>query len=165
MNTPEGATRRNTYSDIGDSRLCKITPTHPYSCSRTGYHALRGVVPVRGHAWVRNACSRSESRGSAPALPEMPTIAESGPTDYNSVSWIGVLAPAGTAPTIVERIAKDLAEILARPDVREKLVAHSGRIRRIDRKGQGALRQNHRGKEHYRRIDSAAWPGKTGRCP
>ena len=34
-----------------------------------------------------------------------------------------MLAPAGTAPTIVESIAKDLVEILTRPDVREKLVA------------------------------------------
>jgi tripartite-type tricarboxylate transporter receptor subunit TctC len=59
----------------------------------------------------------------SPALPDVPTLAESGLPNYNSVSWIGVLAPAGTAPTIVESIAKDLVEILTRPDVREKLVA------------------------------------------
>jgi tripartite-type tricarboxylate transporter receptor subunit TctC len=63
----------------------------------------------------------SEKR--SPALPDVPTLAESGLPNYNSVSWIGVLAPAGTAPTIVESIAKDLVEILTRPDVREKLVA------------------------------------------
>jgi len=59
----------------------------------------------------------------SPALPDVPTIAESGLPGYNSISWIGVLAPAGTASTIVERIAKDVAEIVAHPDVHEKLVA------------------------------------------
>jgi len=59
----------------------------------------------------------------SPALPDVPTIAESGLPGYNSISWIGVLAPAGTPSTIVERIAKDVAEIVAHPDVHEKLVA------------------------------------------
>jgi tripartite-type tricarboxylate transporter receptor subunit TctC len=59
----------------------------------------------------------------SPALPEVPTIAESGLAGYNSVSWIGVLAPAGTAASLVERIATHIVDILKRPDVTEKLVA------------------------------------------
>jgi tripartite-type tricarboxylate transporter receptor subunit TctC len=54
---------------------------------------------------------------------EVPTIAESGLPGYNSISWIGVLAPAGSAPAIVEKIAKDVIEVVLRPDVREKLIA------------------------------------------
>jgi tripartite-type tricarboxylate transporter receptor subunit TctC len=59
----------------------------------------------------------------SPALAEVPTIAESGLPGYNSISWIGVLAPAGSAPAIVEKIAKDVIEVVLRPDVREKLIA------------------------------------------
>ena len=56
-----------------------------------------------------------------PALPEVPTLAESGLPGFNSISWIGLLAPAGTPKEIVDRIAADLREVLAAEDVRQRL--------------------------------------------
>ena len=36
-------------------------------------------------------------------------------------SWYGLLAPRGTPPAVVEQLAKDAAEMLSKPDVRERL--------------------------------------------
>jgi tripartite-type tricarboxylate transporter receptor subunit TctC len=58
----------------------------------------------------------------SPAMPGIPTLAESGVPDYFSISWIGVLAPAGTPKAIVDRISKDIQEIVAAPDVNKRFV-------------------------------------------
>ena len=55
------------------------------------------------------------------ALPDIPTISESGLTGYESGSWIGVLAPSGTPQAIVDKIAADVREASLSPDVREAL--------------------------------------------
>jgi tripartite-type tricarboxylate transporter receptor subunit TctC len=56
------------------------------------------------------------------ALPEVPTLAEAALPGFNSISWIGLLAPAGTPREIVERISADVREAVAREDVKDKLV-------------------------------------------
>ena len=58
-----------------------------------------------------------------PVAPEIPTLAEQGIQGVNVTSWYGLLAPAGTPPAVAEQLAKDAAEILAAPDVRERLKA------------------------------------------
>lgn len=55
------------------------------------------------------------------ALPEVPTISESGVMGYESGSWIGVLAPSGTPQAIIDKIAADVREASLSPDVREAL--------------------------------------------
>jgi tripartite-type tricarboxylate transporter receptor subunit TctC len=59
----------------------------------------------------------------APALPNVPTIAESGLPGFEASSWFGVVAPAGTPPAIVARLNADLNLWLQTPDAREKLLA------------------------------------------
>ncbi|MBI2769430.1 MAG: tripartite tricarboxylate transporter substrate binding protein [Burkholderiales bacterium] len=59
----------------------------------------------------------------SPALPEVPTVAESGVPGYESASWIGLLAPAGTPRDIVDKLAADVKEVLAAPDVNQQLLA------------------------------------------
>lgn len=61
------------------------------------------------------------SAARSPALPDVPTIAETLP-GYESGSWIGLLAPAGTPADIVEKIATDLREVLQQADTRQTLV-------------------------------------------
>ncbi|HET9024338.1 MAG TPA: tripartite tricarboxylate transporter substrate binding protein [Burkholderiaceae bacterium] len=63
----------------------------------------------------------------APSLPDVPTMAESGLTGFEAVSWIGALAPVGTPKPIVDKIHADLVAVLRMPDVQEKLAA-SGAI-------------------------------------
>ena len=57
-----------------------------------------------------------------PALPDVPTLAEAALPGFNSISWIGLLAPAGTPKDIVERISSDMREVLAADDVKLKLI-------------------------------------------
>jgi tripartite-type tricarboxylate transporter receptor subunit TctC len=54
------------------------------------------------------------------ALPDIPTIAESGVPGYESVSWFGVLAPAGTPKDAIARLHRDIVEILRTADVRDR---------------------------------------------
>ncbi|MDQ2962836.1 MAG: tripartite tricarboxylate transporter substrate binding protein [Pseudomonadota bacterium] len=58
----------------------------------------------------------------APALPDVPTIAESGLPGFEATSWFGIVAPAGTPAAIVARINADVNQWLQSPDVKEKLL-------------------------------------------
>ncbi|MDP9909501.1 tripartite-type tricarboxylate transporter receptor subunit TctC [Variovorax boronicumulans] len=64
----------------------------------------------------------TEAKRSA-AAPDIPTLAEQGIQGVAVTSWYGLLAPKGTPPAVVEQLAKDAAEMLAQPDVRERLKA------------------------------------------
>jgi tripartite-type tricarboxylate transporter receptor subunit TctC len=55
--------------------------------------------------------------------PDIPTLAEQGVSGVVVTSWYGILAPAGTPAAVAEQMAKDAAEILAQPAVREQLRA------------------------------------------
>ena len=57
------------------------------------------------------------------ALPDVPTVAESGYPGFDVTSWHSILAPAGTPPEIVERLNRELVRIVAMSDVRERLTA------------------------------------------
>jgi len=62
----------------------------------------------------------TEAQRSA-AAPDIPTLAEQGIQGVTVTSWYGLLAPKGTPPAVVEQLAKDAAQMLAQPDVRERL--------------------------------------------
>jgi tripartite-type tricarboxylate transporter receptor subunit TctC len=70
---------------------------------------------------LRGLAVSSASR--SPALPDMPTVAESGLPGFDTGSWIGMLAPAGTPPAIVDKISADVREVLAQPDTSQKLIS------------------------------------------
>jgi tripartite-type tricarboxylate transporter receptor subunit TctC len=57
----------------------------------------------------------------SPALPDVPTIAESGVPGYEATSWFGLLAPAGTPPAIVGQLNAAILKALADPEVKKKL--------------------------------------------
>jgi tripartite-type tricarboxylate transporter receptor subunit TctC len=59
----------------------------------------------------------------APALPDVPTIAESGLPGFEASSWFGILAPAGTPPAIIAKVNAEVAKWLASPEGKDKLVA------------------------------------------
>ena len=60
------------------------------------------------------------------ALPDVPTLAEGAVPGFNSISWIGLLAPAGTPREIVEKISADVRELVASDEVRSRLVELGG---------------------------------------
>ncbi len=56
------------------------------------------------------------------SAPDVPTIAELGFPGFEAVVWILVVAPAGTPPDIVQTLNAELKEIIALPEVRQKIV-------------------------------------------
>ena len=59
--------------------------------------------------------------GRSSALPEVPTVAESGVPGYESLSWSGIAVPAGTPRDVVARLNREINAILAAPEMRQKL--------------------------------------------
>ena len=55
------------------------------------------------------------------ALPDVPTMAESGVPGQEADTLTGIVAPAGTPKEIVNQLQQDIAKIVAQPDVKEKL--------------------------------------------
>jgi tripartite-type tricarboxylate transporter receptor subunit TctC len=66
------------------------------------------------------------SASRSPALPDVPTLAEVGVTGAESGSWVALLAPAGTPQALVDKIAADVKEVIANPEVRAQLVQQGG---------------------------------------
>ena len=81
------------------------------------------VLEASGHVKagkLRALAVTSDKR--VPALADVPTLAEAALPGFNSISWIGLLAPAGTPREIVEKISADVREVVARDDVKDRLV-------------------------------------------
>ncbi len=57
----------------------------------------------------------------SPAIPAVPTIAESGVPGYEATLWYGMLAPARTPAAAIERLNAELEKALRHPDVVAKL--------------------------------------------
>ena len=58
-----------------------------------------------------------------PALPDAPTLAESGFADFENASWIAFFAPARTLPAAVKTLNTEINNALRQPDVRDRLTA------------------------------------------
>ena len=59
----------------------------------------------------------------SPALPDKPTIAESGVPGYEFTGWIGVLLPARTSNEIVVKLSREVARIVQLPDIKQRFAA------------------------------------------
>ena len=64
------------------------------------------------------------TNGRSPLLPEVPTIAEAGVAGFDYPVWYGVWTPVGTPTGVLDKLAKDIARVLAAPDLREWLAKH-----------------------------------------
>jgi tripartite-type tricarboxylate transporter receptor subunit TctC len=63
------------------------------------------------------------SKERVSAMPDVPTLQESGVTGAESGSWLGLLAPAGTPPEVVDKISRGLQQVVSAPDVQQQLLA------------------------------------------
>jgi len=54
----------------------------------------------------------------SPQLPDVPTVMESGVPGYEAYVWMGLLAPKGTPPAIIDRLYRELAAVLATTEVK-----------------------------------------------
>jgi tripartite-type tricarboxylate transporter receptor subunit TctC len=93
---------------------------------------LAGNVPlmldsiITGLPHVRSGALRGLAVSTAkrsPIAPEIPTIAESGLPGFDSSLWYGVVAPAKTPPEILQQLSTEIAAVMKRPDIQERLRA------------------------------------------
>jgi tripartite-type tricarboxylate transporter receptor subunit TctC len=63
------------------------------------------------------------SKSRMRALPQVPTIAETGLKGYEVSNWLGLFAPAGTPDPVIKTIHAALGRAMANRELREQLVA------------------------------------------
>jgi tripartite-type tricarboxylate transporter receptor subunit TctC len=85
------------------------------------FTALPPAVTAAREGKVRALAVMADKRVAA--LPDVPTLAEAGVPDQEADTLTGIVAPAGTPQDIVDRLQKEIAKIVAAPDVKEKLDA------------------------------------------
>ena len=79
---------------------------------------VAGALPMLRSGRIKALAVTGRKRSSA--LPEVPTLAESG-IGFDTESWFALFAPAGLAPARLEVLAAASARALARPEVTEKI--------------------------------------------
>ncbi|MEA2906925.1 MAG: hypothetical protein QOI12_4312 [Alphaproteobacteria bacterium] len=86
-----------------------------------GIAALASAAPQVAGGRLRALAVMSKTRSST--LPDVPTIAEAGYPDMDGDGWVGALVPTGTPKEIVALLHREIATIIARPDMKERLAA------------------------------------------
>jgi tripartite-type tricarboxylate transporter receptor subunit TctC len=82
------------------------------------FNTLTLALPFIRDGRVRVLAVSSGQRTSL--LPDVPTVAESGVPNFEYTFWNGLWAPAGTPAALAEKIARDLAQVTASAEVRER---------------------------------------------
>jgi len=78
------------------------------------------VIPHIRSGRLKSIAITGETR--ALALPEVPTMAEAGLPRLEMSGWTGMFVPAGTPKAIIDKISSEMAQVLAMPDIVERLV-------------------------------------------
>jgi tripartite-type tricarboxylate transporter receptor subunit TctC len=86
---------------------------------QVAFDMLAPIMPQAKGGAVKILAITSDQR--FPGLPDVPTVAESGVTGYQASSWNAIAAPAKTPRPIIDRLSKEIATVLAMPDVKERL--------------------------------------------
>lgn len=84
------------------------------------------VMPMVKAGRLRAVAVIGPSR--AAALPDVPTVAESGLPGFAVSNWIGLFAPAGTSPEIVRRVNAEVQKIMQSPEVVKRLESEGAKF-------------------------------------
>ncbi len=79
--------------------------------------------PISAQPFVRGGRLRMVAVTSlkrSPAMPDIPTVAESGYPDFDVVSWWGILTPAAVPKEIIGRLHTEIIKVLALPEIKAK---------------------------------------------
>jgi tripartite-type tricarboxylate transporter receptor subunit TctC len=91
-----------------------------------GHIALAALSIASGMPHIQGGKIRGLAVTSAkrsPALPDVPTVAESGFKDFEAIGWLGILAPNGTPPAAIARLNAELSKVMQSAEVRKQLLA------------------------------------------
>jgi tripartite-type tricarboxylate transporter receptor subunit TctC len=84
-----------------------------------GFTTLAPAIPHIQAGKLRALAITAKKRW--PTLPQVPTMTEAGFPDIEGDTWVGVLAPAATPTEVISVVNREIARIVALPDVRERL--------------------------------------------
>lgn len=62
------------------------------------------------------------------AIADVPTFAEAGMPDFEAATWFGLFAPASIPDDLRQKIYKDVSEIVAKPEITQRLVSMGGEV-------------------------------------
>ena len=85
-----------------------------------GFATILSAVPHIEGGRLRALAVSTPKRSAA--LPDLPTVAESGVPGYEFTGWWGVVVPARTPQPVITKLNAELVKILSQPDVRERLM-------------------------------------------
>ncbi|CAN7569790.1 MULTISPECIES: Bug family tripartite tricarboxylate transporter substrate binding protein [unclassified Variovorax] len=94
---------------------------------QVSFDAYAAAQPFLAGGRVRAIAVSSSERISV--LPSIPTVAESGLSDFDLVPWVGLLAPAGTPKAVVDKVSEELAKIVRSPDFSQRIIGLGARPR------------------------------------
>ena len=100
---------------VGDSRAALISGAIQFYV-----YPLPAIMPLVRSNTIRALAIATPKR--APALPDVPTSAEAGFPQYQSISWFGMIGPKGLPRSFVNRMNADIAKVLGEPAVRDNVV-------------------------------------------
>jgi tripartite-type tricarboxylate transporter receptor subunit TctC len=89
--------------------------------TQISFGAMAPAVPLIKDGQLRALAVTSKKRSQA--LPDVPTMAEAGYPEVEGTTWTALYAPAGTPDDVVKQINSLAKEVLASPDVKERLAA------------------------------------------
>jgi tripartite-type tricarboxylate transporter receptor subunit TctC len=84
----------------------------------------------------------------SPALPDVPTVSESGFKDFEATGWLGILVPNGVPPAIIARLNAEIGKVMQSPDVRKALLAQGVEARTSTPEEFGAMMKSETVKWH-----------------
>jgi tripartite-type tricarboxylate transporter receptor subunit TctC len=74
-----------------------------------------------------------------PQLPNIPTTAEAGLPDFKLEAWVGLFAPAGTPPAIINKLTADVKKAFEMPEVKARADAAGVELRYLNPEALGKL--------------------------
>jgi tripartite-type tricarboxylate transporter receptor subunit TctC len=89
--------------------------------TRVTFPSLAQTVPYIKSGTLRALGTGGRER--SPVLPDVPTIAEAGLPGYEAVNWWGIVAPAGTPRTIIDKLSGEIAAVQRSPEAQKQLAS------------------------------------------
>jgi tripartite-type tricarboxylate transporter receptor subunit TctC len=119
--------RKETGAQIQQISYRGIAPAITAVLAGEVQMTLGSVAVAAGHIEGKRLKALAIGRQTRlPSHPEIPTLREAGFPDIEPRAWFGLLAPAGTPPSVVGKIQKDVAAILNEPDFKARFIDRAG---------------------------------------
>jgi tripartite-type tricarboxylate transporter receptor subunit TctC len=119
--------RKETGAQIQQIAYRGIAPAITAAISGEVQMTLGSVAVAAGHIESKKLKALAIGRETRmPLHPEIPTLKEAGFPDIEPRSWFGLFAPAGTPPSVIGKIQKDVAAVLKEPEFEARFIERAG---------------------------------------